>query len=765
MDCADCALRIENKVSILQGIKSVKVNFMKSILRIEFDSDVFDISKVKEIVESTGYQIEEQPNVKIDTLYVKGMDCSDEAIPIERRLQSIPGVKDFKFNLVSNKLTIEHNIKLEDIQQALLGIGFESHLAKDTEIKDQQSFWQEHKMTVLTVLSGIFAASGLLTHYTLLPKLLSVSLLLIAIFLGGFHIAKKGIKEIRNLSLSMNFLMTIAVIGAIILGELTEAAVVIFLFALAQLLESYSIERVRRSIESLMELAPSVALIKTASGGKRVAVQDVNIGDIIIIRPGDRIPLDGVVKNGYSMVNQSTITGESTPMEKRQGNEVYAGTINQDGMLEIEVTKRAEDSTIARIVQLVEEAQTQKAPTQQIVEKFARYYTPIVVSFAILLAIIPPVFFGAELSQWIYRALVLLVISCPCALVISTPVTIISALTNATRQGILIKGGADLENFNKMKVFAFDKTGTLTYGKPTVQSIISLNGYSKEELLRIAASIEFHSEHSIGKAIVEYAQSMGIDFYPVESFQSLTGKGAKANINHNIYYIGNHRLFEELGWCEENVHEKLKYVEDLRHTAVLLGNDKNILGIIAIADDERENAVFALRELFNEGVQKSIMLTGDNKITAEAIAQKIDVDEFIAELLPEDKVNIINELKDHYKYVAMVGDGINDAPALAAATMGIAMGASGSDTALETADIALLNDDLTKLAYLKRLSHKTIRIVKENIFIALFLKGIFFLLALPGWATLWMAVFADMGASLIVIFNGLRMLYMKRKGI
>ncbi len=764
MNCADCALRIEKKVSVLPGIKTVKVNFMKSILRVEFDSDVFDISKLKEVVESIGYKIEEQPNVKIDTLYIKGMDCIDEARPIEKRLRSISGVKDFKFNFVSHKIIIEHHIKLADIQHVLLEIGFESQIFEDTKIKDQQSFWKEHKMTILTVLSGIFAVSGLLTHYTLLPKLISVSLLLIAIFLGGFHIAKKGIKEVKNLSLSMNFLMTMAVTGAIILGELTEAAMVIFLFALAQLLESHSIKRVRQSIKSLMELAPSIALLKTVGSAERVAVQDVNIGDIIIIKPGDRIPLDGVVKNGYSMVNQSTITGESTPLEKRQGNEVYAGTINQDGMLEIEVTKKAEDSTLARIVHLVEEAQTQKAPTQQIVEKFASYYTPLVVSFAILLAIIPPVFFGGDLSQWIYRALVLLVISCPCALVISTPVTIISALTNATRQGILIKGGADLENFNKMKVFAFDKTGTLTYGKPMVQSVISLNSYSKEELLRIAASIEFHSEHSIGKAIIEYAQSMGIDFYPVENFKSITGKGAKANINHDMYYIGNHRLFEELGWCEEKVHEKLKNVEDLRHTAVLIGNDKNILGIIAISDNERENAGYALRELIDEGVQKSVMLTGDNKITAEAIAQKINIDEFIAELLPEDKVTIINELKEHYKYVAMVGDGINDAPALAAATMGIAMGASGSDTAMETANITLLNDDLTKLAYLKRLSHKTIRIIKENIFISLFLKGTFFLLALPGWATLWMAVFADMGASLIVIFNGLKMLYMKRNG-
>jgi Cd2+/Zn2+-exporting ATPase len=586
----------------------------------------------------------------------------------------------------------------------------------------------------------------------------TIPLLLIAVVAGGFHIVRKGWNEAINLTLGMNFLMSIAVIGAMIIGEWSEGAMVIFLFALAQLLESYSLDRARKSIQSLMALASNVALLKDESGERIVPVEEIKVDDVIIIKPGERIPMDGIVSAGNSFVNQSPITGESLPVAKIIADEVFAGTINGQGSMEVRVTKKFEDSTLSRIIHLVEEAQAKKAPTQNFVERFARYYTPAVVSFAVLLAIIPPLVFHASFNDWFYRALVLLVISCPCALVISTPITIVSGLTNAARNGILIKGGAYLENFNRLKALAFDKTGTLTEGKPRVQAIIPINHFNEREILTIAASIESRSEHPLGQAIVDYARSKNISLQPLENFESITGKGVRASINGTTYLIGNHRLFEESNWCEAEIHQHLEKIERKNHTAIILGKEGQVLGIIAIADAIRENADKAIKDLHRSGIQKTIMLTGDNHQTAEAIARELSIDEYHAELLPEDKVAAIKKLLTQYDQVAMVGDGINDAPALATATMGISMGTSGTDTALETADIALMNDDLSKLAYLKRLSRKTVRIIKQNIFIALFLKGIFVALAIPGLATLWMAVFADMGASLMVVFNGLRAL-------
>ncbi len=487
-------------------------------------------------------------------------------------------------------------------------------------------------------------------------------------------------------------------------------------------------------------------------------IEQVPIGDIILIKPGNRIPLDGRVIAGSSLVDQAPITGESLPVSKSEGDEVYAGSLNQQGVLEVKVDRPYQDSTIAKIIHLIEEAQSQRAPIQRFVEKFAYYYTPIVVLLAIGFAVVPPLLFSGSFSQWFYRALVLLVISCPCALVISTPVTLVSALTTAARNGILIKGGTYLENFQRIGILAFDKTGTLTHGRPTVQTIIALNNHSAEEILRIAAAIEANSEHSIAQAIVAHAHHLGIEPQAVQNFQAIPGRGAKADVADKTFYIGNHKLFEENGCCQEKVHEHIRYIENQRHTAVLIGNHSQLIGVIALADEVRENAASAIQQLKRGGIEKIIMLTGDNEVTAQSISQKAGIEEFYAELLPAQKVTTIQQLTEGGKLVAMVGDGINDAPALAAATIGISMGVSGSDTAIETADIVLMKDDLNKIAFLKFLSKKTVKIIRQNIFISLFLKFAFFILAIPGLATLWMAVFADMGASLVVIFNGLRLL-------
>ena len=691
---------------------------------------------------------------------VDGMDCADCALRIEKKLSQLPGITLARVNFLSSKLNlelVENGPDEEEIYKAVKAAGYSLR----SSIPARRELPGNKQMLMFTLISGLLAFAGLIGEQIHIPEYISIIFFSTAILLGGFHIALKGWKEAVNLTLGMNFLMSMAVAGAMVLGQWSEAAMVIFLFSLAHFLESYSIQRARRSIASLMSLAPNTAFLKTDGGISEKPVEQITVGDIILIKPGNRIPLDGEVITGSSLVDQAAITGESLPLLKSNGDQVYAGSLNQQGMLEVKVSHPYQESTLAKIIHLVEEAQAQRAPVQQFVEKFARYYTPAIVVLAVGFAVIPPLLLGGLFSEWFYRALVLLVISCPCALVISTPVTLVSALTNAARQGILIKGGNYLENFHKVKILAFDKTGTLTYGRPSVQTIIPLNKFSSKEILQVAASIESNSEHAVARAILTHAQEQGISLKPVLNFQAITGRGARADLNGHTYYIGNHKLFEENGWCQSDVHHHLDQIENQKHTAVLVGNQDRLIGVIALADEVREDAARAIQKLQQAGIEKTVMLTGDNEMTAGSISQKVGISEYYSELLPADKVSTIKRLQESGKLVGMVGDGINDAPALAAASIGISMGASGSDTAIETADIALMKDDLNKIAYLKQLSQRTVRIIRQNIFISLFLKFIFFALAIPGLATLWMAVFADMGASLIVIFNGLRLLHLK----
>lgn len=754
LDCADCAVHLEESINALDGVKHAKVDFFNLKLNVEFDSHEVDIPQIRKHIKKQGYD-SEQPNVGVlDALFIEDLDCADEALPIEAHLKKIAGIQSIRFNLLSHHLFIEHTLSTNQIIHELRKIGFEAKQISGDKI--QNDSLKNSRLLVSTIFSGFIVGIGFFLELNDFPKWSFITAFALSILIGGAPIFRKGLAEARNFRLGMNFLMSIAVIGAMFIDEWSEAAVVVFLFILAQLLESYSIDRARNSIKSLLKLTPNIALKKTGQSYEKFPVEQINPEDVIVILPGDRIPLDGTVVAGESTVNQAPITGESMPVSKRMDDTVFAGTINERGTLEVKVTKPASETLLSRIIHLVEEAQSQKAPTQAFIEKFARYYTPAVVSLAVCLAALPPLLGWGVFSEWFYRALVLLVISCPCALVISTPVTIVSSLTNAARQGILIKGGAFLEEFHQLKAIAFDKTGTLTHGKPQVKKVYPLNHHSEAELLQIAGSIEARSEHPLARAIVDFANENKIELQPISDFEAITGKGARAKVNDETFYIGHHRIFEENGWCEEEVHPRLNVIENRSQTAVMIGNSKSIIGVIAIADQVREGAKPAISELQATGLEHVTMLTGDNPSTARSIAQQLGIQSFKAELLPEDKVNYIHELKEKFGKVAMVGDGINDAPALAAASIGISMGTSGTDTALETADIVLMKDDLSKLAYLKKLSKKTIRIIKQNIFIALFLKGIFVILAIPGLATLWMAVFADMGASLIVITNGLR---------
>lgn len=698
---------------------------------------------------------------RTSTFFVEGMCCADEEFTIRKKLGHLRGVNSCTFNLVAQKLTVTHRKEDAEILKALRDIGFKPRLALEGLPKER--FRKNRAQLYSTAISGVLTVLGGVLYHLEVPSSISIPVFVVAVLIGGWRIALKGLKAARTFAFDMNFLMSIAVVGAMAIGQWEEAAVVTFLFALALQLESYSMAKTRSAIQSLMELSPTTARVKRNGTETEVPVENVSVGEPILIKPGERIPLDGEVIAGSSFVNQAQITGEPISIEKQAGDAVYAGSINEKGSLEVKATKLAQDTTLAHIIHLVEEAQSKRAPSQTFVDRFARVYTPAVIVLAVLVMVIPPFLLAQPFEMWFYRALVLLVISCPCALVISTPVTIVSGLTNAARNGILIKGGAHLEIAGALKVIAFDKTGTLTYGVPTVTDVVSLNQLSCNEIVATAAAIESHSEHHLADAIIRYAREQGISYegITIHVFESLTGRGIRASLNGEIYYIGNHALAEEKRICSSEVEEKLQELEREGKTTIVLGTERIALGVIAIADQIRTESKESVKALHENGIERIIMLTGDNQGTAKGISEQLGVDEYKAELLPEQKVDAIESLRTRYGMVGMVGDGINDAPALAASTIGIAMGTVGSDTALETADIALMSDDISKLSYTISLSRRTVRVIKQNIALSLLIKLVFLALAIPGFATLWMAIAADEGAALVVISNALRILRMQ----
>jgi Cd2+/Zn2+-exporting ATPase len=579
-----------------------------------------------------------------------------------------------------------------------------------------------------------------------------------SIALGVGPIARRAAASIRAAALDINVLMLVAVAGAAILGEWNEAAAVVFLFALAQLLEARAMDRARGAIRGLMELAPAEAVVRRDGVTATLPVDAVQVNDIIVVRPGEKIPLDGEVAAGLSHLNQAPVTGESLPVEKQPGDAVFAGTINGRGALDVRVTRLRRDSTLARIIHLVERAQAQRAPTQSFVDRFARIYTPIVLVLALLVAFVPPLAFGAAWSEWTYRALVLLVISCPCALVISTPVSIVSALAAAARKGVLIKGGARLERLAAVKCVAFDKTGTLTKGQVRVESVVPFDGMPPADIVRLAASLETHSEHPIGRAILRQAKEWGLAAVTPTGFQAIPGRGAEGFVDQSHVVVGSHRLFEERGLCSPRAEEILAELESRGSSTVMVAADGRPAGFIGVADEPRETAHGVVEMLRAQGVEHIALLTGDYAAPAGALARSLTLDTYRASLLPEDKAAAVHELRAQFGALAMVGDGVNDAPALASADVGIAMGAIGTDAALETADVALMSDELVKIPFAIRLSRATARNIRINIAFSLTLKAAFLIMAVAGTASLWAAVVADTGASLIVIANALRLL-------
>ena len=709
------------------------------------------------------------------TLKINGMDCAEEVNLLRAQLGPLPGVENLAFDLLNSKLTVSYvdqTISPTALIAAVEKTGMRAERFSAAETSGGERLAERRSgRTATTVLSGLLIAAGFATHAALrgwfaalageetAMPLAAALLYLGATAAGGVYVAPKAWQALLRRRPDMNLLMTLAVFGAIMIGQFLEAATVAFLFALSLALEAWSVGRARRAISALMALTPDTArIIRTDRREQVISTQEVSVGSTIVVRPGEKIPLDGTVLKGETTVNQAPITGEAMPVAKAPGDTVFAGTINGEGAVEIVTTKPAENTTLARIVKMVGDAQSKRSPNEQWVDRFAQHYTPVIMVLALAVMVLPPLLVDGAWSDWFYRGLVLLVIGCPCALVISTPVAVVAALTSAARHGILIKGGPYVEMPAHLQAVALDKTGTLTRGHPEVWKVHPFSGHNEHEVLELAAAVESRSEHPLARAIERYASARGLHTSAAEDFQALKGKGGTATIAGRSVWVGSHRYLEERAQETPELHQLLVQLANEGHSAVVVGESDHVCGLIAISDTVREEARLAVADLRAAGVKHIIMLTGDNKVSGDNVAQATGVDEVRAELLPEDKVAAVEELVAEYRHVAMVGDGINDAPAMARATVGIAMGAMGTDAAIETADIALMSDDLTRLAWLVRHSRRTLEIVKQNITAALGVKLLFVLLTFVGRASLWAAIAADMGVSLLVVFNALRLL-------
>ncbi|WP_347902565.1 heavy metal translocating P-type ATPase [Pseudomonas purpurea] len=697
---------------------------------------------------------------RLSRFRIEAMDCPTEQTLIQNKLGKLAGVQQLEFNLINRVLGVTHDLPTTaSIIAAIKSIGMVAEPIEEGADAQAGSLAPVKKPWWPLALSGVGALAAEVIHFTsAAPTWVVAIVALVSILSGGLGTYKKGWIALKNLNLNINALMSIAVTGAVLIGQWPEAAMVMFLFTVAELIEAKSLDRARNAISGLMQMTPEKVTVQQQDGNwVESEAKNIELGARVRVRPGERIGLDGVVVSGNSTIDQAPITGESLPVEKTVGDKVFAGTINQAGSLEYTVTAAANNSTLARIIHAVEEAQGARAPTQRFVDSFSKIYTPVVFIFALGVALVPPLFMGAAWFDWIYRALVLLVVACPCALVISTPVTIVSGLAAAARKGILIKGGVYLEGGYKLDYLALDKTGTITHGKPVQTDYLSLDPTVEATAQVLAASLAGRSDHPVSLAIANAAVDKQLALRAVDNFEALTGRGVRGEINGQVYHLGNHRLVEELGLCSPALEEKLFALEKQGKTVVLLLDTSGPLALFAVADTVKESSREAIRQLHDLGI-KTLMLTGDNPHTAQAIAAQVGIDQARGDLLPTDKLNAIEALYAQGHRVGMVGDGINDAPALARAQIGFAMAAAGTDTAIETADVALMDDDLRKIPAFIRLSRQTSTVLTQNIALALVIKAIFLGVTFAGLATMWMAVFADMGVALLVVFNGLRLL-------
>ncbi|MHB6338078.1 heavy metal translocating P-type ATPase [Klebsiella pneumoniae] len=761
MDCPTEEALIRSKLAGLAGVAGLEFNLMQRTLAVRHELP--SLSPVEQALKAIGMQavrMDQASAEQTTKLSIAKMDCPTEETLIRNKLGTVAGVADLDFNLMQRTLSVRHaNQVLPDVLVALQALGFEAQVVDTAEVASPSAApvttptnWWPLGISLVTASAAeavYWLHNG--NHWSV------VVLALVAVFTGGLSTYKKGWIALKNRNLNMNALMSIAVTGAMLIGHWPEAAMVMVLFALAEVIEAKSLDRARNAIRGLLDLTPEQATVQQADGTWReVGAKQITIGARVRVKPGERIALDGEVLEGRSAVNQAPITGESLPVEKSPGDSVFAGTINESGSFEYRVTALANNSTLARIIHAVEAAQGSRAPTQRFVDQFARWYTPVVFGVAIAVALLPPLFMGAAWLDWIYRALVLLVVACPCALVISTPVSIVSGLAAAARHGILIKGGVYLEEGRKLRWLALDKTGTITHGKPAQTDFVTWGNALASDSRSIAASLAARSDHPVSKAVAQAAQTDGVALLDVAEFNALPGRGVQGQINGATYHLGNHRMLEELRQCTPELEQRIAALETAGKTVVMLVGAKGVHGLFAVADTIKDSSKRAIAELHALGIN-TVMLTGDNPHTAQAIAAQAGIDRAQGNQLPDDKLREVEQLSRNGK-VGMVGDGINDAPALARADIGFAMGAAGTDTAIETADVALMDDDLRKIPTFVRLSRATAQVLMQNIVLALGIKAVFLVLTFTGHATMWMAVFADMGASLLVVGNGLRLL-------
>ncbi|WP_276299826.1 heavy metal translocating P-type ATPase [Halorussus lipolyticus] len=811
MDCPSCAGKVTGSVERLDGVRETDPAPTTGTLAVTYDAEETDAGDIRERVEAAGYAVESSDGEDELGLSVPEMDCPSCAGKVENALEGVEGVASFETRPATGEVRVAGDADRERVVAAIESAGYEVESATGDEggpdVAGPSDVWTSPRALKTWAGAG-FMVVGLLLEFFLTSAdallfsavgrefHLSAVLLLLSAGIAGQEILRNGYYSAKNLSLDIDLLMGTGVVSAVAVGLYFEAATLAVLFSIAELLERFSMDRARNSVRELMDLSPDTATVRRtdadgATTEETVPVEEVGVGETVVVRPGEKIPVDGRVLEGTSAVNQAPITGESVPVDKSEDDEVYAGTINEEGYLEVEATAEADETTLSQVIELVGDAQRDRTDREQFIEKFAAYYTPIIVAGALVTAFGPPLLLGGEFREWFVRGLTLLVVACPCAFVISTPVSVVSGVTSAARNGVLVKGGPHLESMGAVEAVAFDKTGTLTEGELAVTDAVPLNGNDEEDLLGCAHDLERRSEHPIAQAIVEHAHGTsnphdehGED-RPIENFESLTGKGVRADLGGVTHYAGKPALFAELGFDLEHVHlstdggqvvadaaeskcddreDCLDLLADVvprfqreGKTVVLVGTEDQLEGVLAIADEVRPSARETVSRLQDWGVE-CVMLTGDNEGTARAVAEEVGVDDYRAELLPEQKVEAVEDLTERHGTVAMVGDGVNDAPALAAATVGVAMGAAGTDTAIETADIALLGDDLRKVPYLYRLSRKANAVIRQNIWASLAVKAVLAVGAPLGLVSVAMAILVgDMGMSLGVTGNAMRL--------
>lgn len=755
-----CVARLQDLVKERKGIQKVHISKEDGTtqLCVHYDPDMVSLSQVQRWTEQAGAEVTER--YRHEAFRVTDMDCADCASSIEHIVVREEGVLDVTVNYAAEKMWAEYDSKIVDraaIEKRVRAIGY------SVEEDEAPKGWiRQNWQLVLSLASGFFLAVGFFGETFLgLPGMVAIALYVLAYLSGGYDATRHGLHAARNLRFDIDFLMVVAAIGAAVLGHWVEGALLLFLFSLGHALEHYAMDRARHAIQALGEITPKTARVQRDGRETEVPVEELLRGDVVIVRPGERVPIDGEVIDGQSAVDQSPITGESVPVEKGPGEEVFAGTVNGESTLEIMVTRLARDSTMSRVIQMVEEAQAQKSPTQQLTDRFTRIFVPSVLLGVLLVITAPPLIGLLPWEESFLRGMTILVAASPCALGIATPSAVLSGIAQAARNGVLMKGGVHLEKLGALQAIAFDKTGTITRGEPEVTALIPVNGTDERELLRVAAAVESRSNHPLAQAVLRKAQSEGLDDLPqAGELQSVTGRGVRAELDGRRIRIGNLKLFETSDGpsVPQDIVDRVDRLEAEGKTTMVVHDGERFLGILGLADQPRDEARATLERLRTLGVKALIMLTGDNERVAAAIAETVGLTEYRANLLPEDKVAAINELLDERGQVAMVGDGVNDAPALATSTVGIAMGAGGTDVALETADVALMADDLSRLPFAVGLSRQARRVIRQNLVISLGVIALLIPAALFGLAGIGVAIIFHEGSTLIVVANALRLL-------